>query len=272
VTSTANTPGSQGNRGDLKPVGPVAGTVSPLREGLTTFALATAAASALYWLSFVVPFLAENLHGFIAVLFLYSPVAASSWSKLEFDHTRQGALTFAHPWRQMGTLAMAIAASWPLFISGFFWFYGHACSPGVPAFAQWWWQTFAPICPKWMGALSPPLQWPPDFVLLALSQCLVVALPEELFFRGYLWYRLEQRFPVRRRFLGAHLGPAWIVTSVLFAVGHVAVDLDPRRFAVVFPALVFGWMRARTGSIVAGLSFHALCNLLSDVLYETYFR
>lgn len=272
MTFTASPPGSQGDSVDPPQGGWELSTVSPLREGLTTFALATALASALYWLGFVVPFLSENLHGFIAVLFLYSPLAASSWSKLKFDHSREGALTFAQPGRVFGTLAFAIAASWPLFIVGFFWFYGHACSPGVPAFAQWWWETFAPICPKWLGALHPPLRWPPDFLLLALSQILVVALPEELFFRGYLWFRLEQRFAVRWRVLGAPVGFAWLLTSVLFAVGHVAVDLDPRRFAVFFPALVFGWMRARTGSIVAGLGFHALCNLLSDVLYETYFR
>jgi hypothetical protein len=30
-------------------------------------------------------------------------------------------------------------------------------------------------------------------------------------------------------------------------------------------------MRARTGSIAAGALFHALCNLLSDVLHTSYF-
>lgn len=269
VTFTAKPPDGDGPA--PPPFGSVP-TVTPLHEGLTTFAAATAVASLLYWLGFAVPFVAQNLHGFIAVLFLYSPLLASYWSGLPFEHTRQGALTFAEPRRLAITLGAAIAVSWPLFILGFFWFYGNACAPTAPAIAQWWWQTFAPICPRWLGALHPPLRWPPDFLLLVLSQVLVVALPEELFFRGYLWSRLDQRFAPKWRLLGAPLGATWLLTSALFAVGHVAVDLDPRRFAVFFPALVFGWMRARTGSIVAGLTFHALCNLLSDVLYETYFR
>jgi membrane protease YdiL (CAAX protease family) len=246
--------------------------VSPLKEGLVAFSLATAIAAVLYWLGLSVPFVGQNLHGFIAVLFLYGPLAASHWSRLPFDHAREGALTFTNLRRTLLTLLFALLVSWPPFIVGFFWFYGHTCAATGASFAAWWWQTFAPICPRWLGNLHPPLRLPPDFLLLALSQVLVVALPEELFFRGYLWSRLQARFPTHRQRLGAPLGPPWLLSSFLFALGHVAVDLDPRRFAVFFPALVFGWMRARSGSIVAGLAFHALCNLLSDVLYETYFR
>jgi membrane protease YdiL (CAAX protease family) len=44
-----------------------------------------------------------------------------------------------------------------------------------------------------------------------------------------------------------------------------------QRLAVFFPALVFGWMRARTGSILAGATFHALCNLFADVLHTSFF-
>ena len=271
VTSTANddAAGPFVNRPQIPPP---AAVVTPLREGLTTFAVTTAIAAALYWLGFLVPFVSENLHGFIAILFLYSPVMASRWSGHPFDHTQEGALHFAKPARQVTTLLVAIALSWPVFTYGFFWFYGHACSSKAPALLHWWWQTFAPICPRWLGVGDPPLRWPPDFLLLTLSQVLVVALPEELFFRGYLWFRFEQRFGNRWRVLGVPLGATWLLTSALFALGHVAVDLDPRRFSVFFPALVFGWMRARSGSIAAGLTFHALCNLLSDVLYETYFR
>jgi membrane protease YdiL (CAAX protease family) len=67
------------------------------------------------------------------------------------------------------------------------------------------------------------------------------------------------------------VGWALVVSSALFAVSHVAVIPNPQRLAVFFPALLFGWMRARTGSIAAGAAFHALCNLLSDVLHTSYF-
>jgi membrane protease YdiL (CAAX protease family) len=116
------------------------------------------------------------------------------------------------------------------------------------------------------------LQLPPDFLLLALSQILVVAVPEELFFRGYLMGRLEERWPSRRRFLGANVGRPLVVSSLLFALGHLLVDFDLQRLSVFVPALVFGWMRARTGSIAAGALFHALCNLFSEVLHDSFFR
>ena len=112
---------------------------------------------------------------------------------------------------------------------------------------------------------------PPQFALLAFSQLVVVAIPEELFFRGYLMGRLEHVWPPTHRLLGAPVGAALLVSSVLFALGHVLVVPNPQRLAVFFPALVFGWMRARTGSIAAGATFHALCNITSDVLHTSYF-
>jgi hypothetical protein len=83
--------------------------------------------------------------------------------------------------------------------------------------------------------------------------------------------RLEARWPPGRRLLGAPIGYAWLISSVLFALGHVLVDFNPQRLAVFFPGLVFGWMRAATGSLAAGAVYHALCNLLSDVLHTSAF-
>ena len=59
---------------------------------------------------------------------------------------------------------------------------------------------------------------------------------------------------------------AWIVSSALFAVGHFFTEPHPERLAVFFPALVFGWLRARTGGIGAPALFHALCNVLASTL------
>lgn len=101
---------------------------------------------------------------------------------------------------------------------------------------------------------------------LMLGHLLVVALPEEAFFRGYLQSSLDERSPPRRAFLGARLGSALVVTSTLFAVGHFATTPDPARLAVFFPSLVFGFLRARTGGIGAAVVFHTLCNVLSAVL------
>ncbi|WP_437632547.1 myxosortase MrtC [Sorangium sp. So ce854] len=119
------------------------------------------------------------------------------------------------------------------------------------------------------GAASPFVLRPPSVDEIA-AQLLVVALPEEAFFRGYLQSALDRVFPPRFRALGARLGPAWLISSAIFAVGHVLTIQHPARLAVFFPALVFGWLRARTGGIGAPLLFHAACNLFSLTLARGY--
>ena len=103
------------------------------------------------------------------------------------------------------------------------------------------------------------------------AQLLVVALPEEAFFRGYLQTALETTWPRRRvRLLGAELGAGWVVSAAIFAIGHFLTVPSPARLAVFFPALAFGWLRARTGGIGASFLFHALCNLFASWLARGY--
>lgn len=117
------------------------------------------------------------------------------------------------------------------------------------------------------------LRLPADWWDVALGQLLVVALPEEAFYRGYLQTALERGWGGKRwRLLGAELGVGWLVASAIFAVGHYLSVPNPTRLAVFFPALAFGWLRARTGGIGAPVLFHALCNLLTDTLARGYLR
>ena len=61
-----------------------------------------------------------------------------------------------------------------------------------------------------------------------------------------------------------------ILTCAAFALGHVLTEPNPGRLAVFFPALVFGWLRARTGGVGASIVFHALCNLFASTLGRGY--
>jgi membrane protease YdiL (CAAX protease family) len=117
------------------------------------------------------------------------------------------------------------------------------------------------------GFTLPPLA---PFAEDALGQLLVVALPEEAFYRGYLQTALEERRPASLRLFGARVGSAILLTSALFAVGHIATEPHVTRLAVFFPSLVFGWLRARTGGIGASIGFHALCNLFASFLLRGY--
>jgi membrane protease YdiL (CAAX protease family) len=102
------------------------------------------------------------------------------------------------------------------------------------------------------------------------GQILVIALPEEAFYRGYLMTALDDAWGTPWTLFKAKLGWGWLASSAIFAVGHFFTEPDPQRLAVFFPALVFGWMRARTGGVGAPALFHVLCNLLGGTLSRGY--
>lgn len=107
----------------------------------------------------------------------------------------------------------------------------------------------------------------PDLVSFALTQLVVVALPEEALFRGYFQTRLTDAFPKTRRFLGADVSiVALVVQAALFALVHFVVDFSPARLGVFFPGLLFGWLRAWRGGIGAAILLHALSNVYADLL------
>ncbi|NRA33999.1 MAG: CPBP family intramembrane metalloprotease [Polyangiaceae bacterium] len=112
--------------------------------------------------------------------------------------------------------------------------------------------------------------WGPAPAEALLGQLLVVAVPEEMFYRGYLHGALDKLHPPRWRIFGAQIGPSLLIASAIFALGHVITEPHPNRLAVFFPALLFGWMRARTGGIGAAVIFHAFCNLFATSIERGY--
>ena len=96
---------------------------------------------------------------------------------------------------------------------------------------------------------------------MVVSHLVVVALPEEFFYRGYVMGRLNDIFKKRIKLLGARVGPALLIQASLFAVGHFLVDFMPTRLLVFFPALAFGWLVEKRGSIAPAVLYHAACNV-----------
>jgi membrane protease YdiL (CAAX protease family) len=97
-----------------------------------------------------------------------------------------------------------------------------------------------------------------------------VAIPEEFFYRGYMQSRLDELWTPKWRVLGADLGPGWLLTCLVFAFGHSVVVFQWWHFAIFFPALIFGWLRARTNGVIAGALFHAACNVTVNILDSLY--
>jgi membrane protease YdiL (CAAX protease family) len=109
-----------------------------------------------------------------------------------------------------------------------------------------------------------------DFWAVAAFQIFLVALPEEFYFRGYFQSTIDRLFVKRWRILGVRLGWGWIITAAVFAFAHSVVVYQWWHFAIFFPALLFGYLRERTGSITAPLLFHAASNLLTNWLVRCY--
>lgn len=108
--------------------------------------------------------------------------------------------------------------------------------------------------------LRPPLQFWPGWNLI-IAQIVLVALPEEFFFRGYVQSTFDKIFSPRWKLFGVKLGWSWLLTAVLFAVAHSVIMYQWWHFAIFFPALAFGYLRARTGGLLAPILFHATSNL-----------
>jgi membrane protease YdiL (CAAX protease family) len=146
--------------------------------------------------------------------------------------------------------------------------------------------TFVPFFFGWRYVWHPRGSFalhvvPMDALNEVFGQLVIIALPEEAFYRGYLQSRLDEalpgfgwrtdpttgaKVPIRLRVLGASIGPSLLVTSVIFALGHFATIREPARLAVFFPSLLFGWLRYRTKGVSAGIAFHAMCNVFSEML------
>ena len=220
------------------------------------FSGATAAAAILYHLQSIA-FIHNNLHALVAAIFLLLP---QMLLRQRGDIEKYGFTS--HP----RTLGLAIAAVGifgilPLFSVGFALYNRLLCA--------YWPKLMAGAC---FHVLHPHFRLPDGFAMLAAAQLVVVALPEELFFRGYLQGRLEDAWPPRWNLFGAKVGGAWIASAVLFGLGHYLVSFEPQGLARIFPGLVFGWMFARTRSILPGTLFHASCNLLMEVLATSFLR
>ena len=111
------------------------------------------------------------------------------------------------------------------------------------------------------------LGWLIPYIIIQLG---LVALPEEWFFRGYLQARIDQQMGTPWRFLGASFGPGLILAAAAFALLHPILLPGFHRLLVFFPALLFGWLRARSGNIGGAVLMHAASNLLLEVLTGMY--
>ncbi len=227
-----------------------------LRHAAIAFAVVLVLVAALVRIDYDVPLVGHLGSALVAVVFLYAP-SVVAWRRGE-DIEDYGFHT-APVGRGLGYSLGALAIIVPIFVAGYYVFYGVVCAS----------ESFRALAPLGACARAVARHWPHldgAFAEFVAVQAIVVALPEELFFRGCLLGLLEKRFPPRRRILGGGVGLALVLSAAAFALIHLPKDGDPRALATFFPGLLFGWMRSATGSILASTVAHASSNILIRVL------
>lgn len=238
-----------------------------LRDALVAFCVVGVLVVGLVRINITLPAIGHLGSALVAVLFLYVPVFFAWRRQEDLDHY---GFHLEPVKRGLVTAAIAIAIIFPVFVVGYFAFYEIACKSDLLA-------NLVPrgMCNRYGGLDAvhvPSVSWMGNPASSSLSlefcavQLIVVALPEELFFRGFLLHLLEKRFPPKRRILGGGVGLALVLSAVAFALIHLPKDGDPRALATFFPGLLFGWMRSATGSIMASTVVHAGSNILVRIL------
>ena len=213
-----------------------------LRQALALWALAFAA---IVGVSILAPPPWAKVTAVVA--FLYLPLAAMRGTG---EDARDYGVTFER-WRTDLLLALGLmAVVAPLFLLGYALWLRHLLphTPGGP-----------PAGLAFHARLPGGYGWGN-----VVDQVFVTALPEEFFYRGWLQARLKRVWPGGAHIAGVVVGPAFVLTAALFAVGHLAI-FQASRLLVFFPALLFGWLRERTGTVVGSTLFHAGCNILAQV-------
>lgn len=101
-----------------------------------------------------------------------------------------------------------------------------------------------------------------------INNLLLVAIPEEIFFRGYLQGQFSRVY-TSKRFMG-FLSPANLITSILFAIGHFFTNPRIDRLAVFFPSILFGYVRDVRGNIYPSIILHWISNFLMYIILGMY--
>lgn len=226
---------------------------------MLTFVAVAAAVSVLVQLNFQLPLLGHVGSALVAVTLLYTPVLVS-WKRRE-DLATYGFVREPLVRGLLLGLGVPILIVFPLFILGYFLFYEVVCGSDLSALAP---PGMCYVYEGIQGVSAPVID--AGVLEFMLIQLIVVALPEELLFRGCLLHLLERAIPPKRRFLGGGIGWALVISAVMFALIHIPKDGDPRALATFFPGLLFGWMRSATGSILAPTLAHASSNILVRLL------
>ena len=119
------------------------------------------------------------------------------------------------------------------------------------------------ILKRW-PIIEMPVLIPPPHGQIAnwlIYQFLYVAVSEEVFFRTYLQSSIQNTFDPKPagKLIRSNLA-AITISSTAFAAAHIIINNDPMAILVFLPSIIFGWLYAKTNSLLAPILFHGISN------------
>ncbi len=148
---------------------------------------------------------------------------------------------------------------------------------------DWWWTALGVsdgsgsqlAIPSGDAALwlSTQFNADPAFIaILSLTELIAihllgVALPEELFYRGFLQPKLCRSFADQPLAFGFAWNHGIALAAALFAMAHFLGEYNPARLGPFLPALLLGLLRRRSGSIAGAVVLHAAFNVYGALLF-----
>ena len=182
-----------------------------------------------------IPFVAENLATLTAVLLVYPPVMLSFKSR---ERIQYWSLTKENLWPSAKAMLLMCIVIFPLSFLGYHLFQGFLGGS------------------YHSGKMN-------DWLFYTVIQVFVIAFPEEFFFRGFMQEAIDKVIKPKWKIFGAPFGLGHVLVCFIFAFSHSLILLQWWHGLIFFPALLFTWLKEKTGNIWAGSVFHGLCNLFS---------
>lgn len=78
---------------------------------------------------------------------------------------------------------------------------------------------------------------------------------EEIFFRSFLWRKIEAK---------TSTNTAWVLTSLIFAAAHITLSIN-EVITLIPAAFLFGWWRKKYGPI-QGVYLSSYCHIAFNIL------
>ena len=127
------------------------------------------------------------------------------------------------------------------------------------------WQNSGVICSFLLFPVASQISSKfPSVIIAIVYFYLLVALSEEILFRGYIQSRLNSVFDRPNRFFGISWGFGLVISSVFFGLWHLGLKSGtlewPHVLWTVFAGLILGFVREKSESIIAPAILHGIIN------------